>query len=230
MSEAAGAGAGAGARVWRDRCGGIGAVQRCGGKKDGFSGSFSAMACRTACSLLRQTQFESPWISNTNQALTRKDHHRTPAQLMARKDQALDMSNSSDQDSHLDTSVNSKARARRHEEQSEGREGAGHEQENEDITIDTEGDPDQDPGSLASLISSTPIKRPKRNPSVKCPICHEIVPPGQYQQHYRMELAQLESCVLNDKYDIALVKRLINSFSVIMQFLTLCFEKKCSLD
>ncbi|KAF9903090.1 hypothetical protein EC991_004217 [Linnemannia zychae] len=44
----------------------------------------------------------------------------------------------------------------------------------------------------------TPVKRAKRNPSIKCPICHEYVTPAQYQQHYRMELAQLESGVSNE--------------------------------
>ncbi|KAI1319783.1 hypothetical protein EDD11_003168 [Mortierella claussenii] len=52
--------------------------------------------------------------------------------------------------------------------------------------------------AIASSAPSTPIKRSKRNPSVKCPICHEVVAPGQYQQHYRMELAQLESCAVNE--------------------------------
>ncbi|KAF9327562.1 hypothetical protein BG006_009156 [Podila minutissima] len=46
---------------------------------------------------------------------------------------------------------------------------------------------------FTSISSSSTSKRPKRNPSVKCPICRENVAPGQYQQHYRMELAQLEA-------------------------------------
>ncbi|KAG0296645.1 hypothetical protein BGZ96_008944 [Linnemannia gamsii] len=49
--------------------------------------------------------------------------------------------------------------------------------------------------------SSTPaasVKRAKRNPSIKCPICHEYVTPGQYQQHYRVELAQLETGASNE--------------------------------
>ncbi|KAF9387787.1 hypothetical protein CPC16_006877, partial [Podila verticillata] len=50
----------------------------------------------------------------------------------------------------------------------------------------------------APYSSTSTTKRPKRNPSVKCPICHEIVAPGQYQQHYRMELAQLEAGVSAD--------------------------------
>ncbi|KAG0039008.1 hypothetical protein BGZ82_010014 [Podila clonocystis] len=49
----------------------------------------------------------------------------------------------------------------------------------------------RDPSTSTS--SSSTSKRPKRNPSVKCPICRENVAPGQYQQHYRMELAQLEA-------------------------------------
>ncbi|KAG9070089.1 hypothetical protein KI688_009420 [Linnemannia hyalina] len=44
-----------------------------------------------------------------------------------------------------------------------------------------------------SSTPTAPVKRAKRNPSIKCPICHEYVTPGQYQQHYRMELAQLET-------------------------------------
>ncbi|KAF9353779.1 hypothetical protein BGX26_008449 [Mortierella sp. AD094] len=66
----------------------------------------------------------------------------------------------------------------------------------QDIAIDTEEAPR---AHSSSLISDTPVKRSKRNPSVKCPICHEIVPPGQYQQHYRMELAQLESCISHNR-------------------------------
>ncbi|KAF9175510.1 hypothetical protein BGX21_001429 [Mortierella sp. AD011] len=66
----------------------------------------------------------------------------------------------------------------------------------QDIAIDTEEAPRTHP---SSLMSSAPIKRSKRNPSVKCPICHEIVTPGQYQQHYRMELAQLESCISHNR-------------------------------
>ncbi|KAF9928968.1 hypothetical protein FBU30_002024 [Linnemannia zychae] len=46
--------------------------------------------------------------------------------------------------------------------------------------------------SSTNTTPNTPIKRAKRNPSVKCPICYEYVTPAQYQQHYRMELAQLE--------------------------------------
>lgn len=49
-----------------------------------------------------------------------------------------------------------------------------------------------------SSTPATPVKRAKRNPSIKCPICHEYVTPGQYQQHYRMELAQLETGASNE--------------------------------
>ncbi|KAK5822661.1 hypothetical protein F5H01DRAFT_148246 [Linnemannia elongata] len=49
-----------------------------------------------------------------------------------------------------------------------------------------------------SSTPTTPVKRAKRNPSIKCPICHEYVTPGQYQQHYRMELAQLETGASNE--------------------------------
>jgi hypothetical protein len=49
-----------------------------------------------------------------------------------------------------------------------------------------------------SPTPATPVKRAKRNPSIKCPICHEFVTPGQYQQHYRMELTQLETGVSNE--------------------------------
>ncbi|KAF8930148.1 hypothetical protein EDD21DRAFT_364109 [Dissophora ornata] len=69
--------------------------------------------------------------------------------------------------------------------------------EDEDITIDTEEGLTRTK-RISSSTSSTLVKRQKRNPSVKCPICHEIVAPGQYQQHYRMELAKLEACVSND--------------------------------
>ncbi|KAG0201833.1 hypothetical protein BGX28_005458 [Mortierella sp. GBA30] len=62
-----------------------------------------------------------------------------------------------------------------------------------DITVDNEQDRERTEQSILSTSASTPIKRPKRNPSVKCPICYEYVPPGQYQQHYRMELSSLES-------------------------------------
>ncbi|KAF9189352.1 hypothetical protein BGZ51_009666 [Haplosporangium sp. Z 767] len=62
--------------------------------------------------------------------------------------------------------------------------------EDEDITIDTDKDQEQTKYPIQSL---SPIKRPKRNPSVKCPICHEFVAPGQYRNHYQMELAHLES-------------------------------------
>ena len=62
--------------------------------------------------------------------------------------------------------------------------------EDEDITIDTDRDQEQ---TKYPIQSSPPIKRPKRNPSVKCPICHEFVAPGQYRNHYQMELAHLES-------------------------------------
>ncbi|KAG0334283.1 hypothetical protein BG000_008466 [Podila horticola] len=54
----------------------------------------------------------------------------------------------------------------------------------------------RDPSTPTS--SSSTSKRPKRNPSVKCPICRENVAPGQYQQHYRMELAQLEAGASTD--------------------------------
>ncbi|KAF9913517.1 hypothetical protein BX616_009939 [Lobosporangium transversale] len=74
--------------------------------------------------------------------------------------------------------------------------------EDEDISIDAEGN-DRAPASIFS-IPSTPVKRSKRNPSVKCPICHEIVVPGQYEQHYRMELTQLEACA---SYEIPRGKR-----------------------
>ena len=50
----------------------------------------------------------------------------------------------------------------------------------------------------SSSTPTTPVKRAKRNPSIKCPICHEYVTPGQYQQHYRMELAQLETGASNE--------------------------------
>ncbi|KAF9980587.1 hypothetical protein BGZ75_008262 [Mortierella antarctica] len=46
--------------------------------------------------------------------------------------------------------------------------------------------------SASSSSSTAPMKRAKRNPSVKCPLCHEYVAPGQYQQHYRMELSNLD--------------------------------------
>ncbi|KAF8948702.1 hypothetical protein BGZ47_003029 [Haplosporangium gracile] len=49
-----------------------------------------------------------------------------------------------------------------------------------------------------SSAPATPVKRAKRNPSIKCPICHEYVTPGQYQQHYRMELTQLETGASNE--------------------------------
>ncbi|KAK3847362.1 MAG: hypothetical protein J3R72DRAFT_163448 [Linnemannia gamsii] len=52
--------------------------------------------------------------------------------------------------------------------------------------------------SSTNTTPTTPVKRAKRNPSIKCPICHEYVTPGQYQQHYRTELAQLESGVSNE--------------------------------
>ncbi|KAF9109333.1 hypothetical protein BGX27_007739 [Mortierella sp. AM989] len=69
----------------------------------------------------------------------------------------------------------------------------------QDIMIDTEKGLTRDRARLESMVSTTPAKRSKRNPSVKCPICHEIVSPGQYQQHYRMELVQLESCVSHNR-------------------------------
>ncbi|KAG0313533.1 hypothetical protein BGZ99_008827 [Dissophora globulifera] len=65
------------------------------------------------------------------------------------------------------------------------------------MTVDTEVDSATRPS--LSKSDSPPPKRPKRNPSVKCPICHEIVAPGQYQQHYRMELASLEACTSMDR-------------------------------
>ncbi|KAF9969851.1 hypothetical protein BGZ73_007616 [Actinomortierella ambigua] len=48
--------------------------------------------------------------------------------------------------------------------------------------------------SASSSVPQTPTtKRQKRGPSVKCPICHEIVPPGQYKQHFQQELGQLDN-------------------------------------
>ncbi|KAF9952420.1 hypothetical protein BGZ70_000606 [Mortierella alpina] len=69
-----------------------------------------------------------------------------------------------------------------------------------DLIVDADHGPERitpsAPGSYAapsSSSSTTPIKRAKRNPSVKCPLCHEYVAPGQYQQHYRMELSNLDA-------------------------------------
>ncbi|KAF9955872.1 hypothetical protein BGZ72_003319 [Mortierella alpina] len=66
-----------------------------------------------------------------------------------------------------------------------------------DLIVDSEQDseriaPSGPTAMLASSSSTAPIKRAKRNPSVKCPLCHEYVAPGQYQQHYRMELSNLD--------------------------------------
>ncbi|KAG0201541.1 hypothetical protein BGX33_010255 [Mortierella sp. NVP41] len=54
------------------------------------------------------------------------------------------------------------------------------------------------PSSIAPSTATPVVKRAKRNPSIKCPICHEYVTPGQYQQHYKMELAQLEAGASNE--------------------------------
>ncbi|KAF9431804.1 hypothetical protein BGZ76_011678 [Entomortierella beljakovae] len=71
--------------------------------------------------------------------------------------------------------------------------------EDNDIIVDAEDDTIKGGDALRTASSSsTAPKRSKRNPSIKCPICHEIVSPGQYQQHYKMELAQLESCASNN--------------------------------
>ncbi|KAF8980098.1 hypothetical protein BGZ46_004625 [Entomortierella lignicola] len=71
-------------------------------------------------------------------------------------------------------------------------------EEEQDIAIGAEVSAG-DRREINSFVSTTPVKRSKRSSSVKCPICHEIIPPSQYQQHYRMELAQLESCVSNNR-------------------------------
>ncbi|KAK3814126.1 MAG: hypothetical protein J3Q66DRAFT_389489 [Benniella sp.] len=118
---------------------------------------------------------------------------------MAPSNQVLNMSTSNTNlDSQLNKTMHHKERAYRSEEESQSREDYENQQEGEDITIDTEGERDQDSKRPSSSNSSAPTKRPKRLPSIKCPICHEVVPHGQYQQHYRMELAQLELCTLND--------------------------------
>lgn len=67
-----------------------------------------------------------------------------------------------------------------------------------DLVIDSELDqeriaPAAPTFSSASSSLTAPSKRAKRNPSVKCPLCHEYVAPGQYQQHYRMELSNLDA-------------------------------------
>ncbi|KAG0221458.1 hypothetical protein B0O80DRAFT_435898 [Mortierella sp. GBAus27b] len=121
---------------------------------------------------------------------------------MTLEDQVSNMSINSNPDSLLETTANHRKSRRREERSyclSDSADGEdGHQDEDEDIAVDTEGDPDQEVGSHPSPASPTPIKRPKRNPSVKCPICHEIVAPGLYQQHYKMELTQLEACVSNE--------------------------------
>lgn len=130
----------------------------------------------------------------------KKDHLSNSTRLMAPSNQVLNMSSSDTSlDSHLYRTMNHNEKAPRREEESLDREDYGHQQEGEDITIDTEGERYQESKRPASSNSSTPAKRPKRLPSIKCPICHEVVPHGQYQQHYRMELAQLELCTLNDR-------------------------------
>lgn len=70
-----------------------------------------------------------------------------------------------------------------------------HESEPADQTIDH--DNQSEP---RTPTESNPAKRARRNPSVRCPICNEVVPPGQYQQHYRMELAQIESSSSHERY------------------------------
>jgi len=127
--------------------------------------------------------------------LPRADSARTDAGHSSKLDHdLLPLDRSNDMDMDTDTDTDSEANGHHKRKVTPDRtQRHGREPPKQTIDHDNQSEP-------RTSTESSPAKRARRNPSVRCPICHEVVAPGQYQQHYRMELAQIESSSSHERY------------------------------